>query len=334
MAASLRRIETAEDAAPVSAARAEFVEHPWAPTALALGAAAPAADVRWLRWAGAEHGLRYRLRRWCSYASVLWQPHRLRPQACGHYASRCCADAALRARFAALFDLRRHDAAPDYPFVYAQGVIDLLQTRVLADLGVNRHHVRLLRHRTHWLMPQAHTRAQAVQDVDCCLARVVQVSPTEVAALLHTGIADEGGRLLARVEDVFVVRDLPVALAVQAGTDDLLRRAISRMRRRTGEIDPATAGVRQRPLFVAADAGRRFAALGGGPLQRGRAPVAPMLLRHLVARELAEWGLDQSHLQMTFLAPVAPGRMLRLLLLGRSFELVDTFGRLAACGRI
>jgi hypothetical protein len=59
-----------------------------------------------------------------------------------------------------------------------------------------------------------------------------------------------------------------------------------------------------------------------------------MLLRHLVARELAEWEVDPGRLQISFLAGVAPGQMLQLLLQGRSLELVDRRGRLVAFGRV
>lgn len=320
---------------------------PWSAQASNSAPAPLQPPVHWLRLRGAGHGLHHRLVRWGALLSAHWRPHRLRPEATGHYASRCEPSAGLRERFAQLFDLRvGQEDGPDYPFLYAQGVIDLLQARVLADLGVNARHVRMLRHRTRLLTADAADLAAGSQDVDCRLARVVRVGPTEVVALIETCIADAGGRALAQLEDVYAVRDLQVAYAVQAAEDDLLRRAVSRMRRHGREIDAAADGVRQRHLFVACDAGRRFAALGGGPaaLPRAaragtpwwrarRAAVAPMYLRHLVARELAEWSLDQSGLQIVFTGRAAPGQTLRLLLQGRSFELVDERGRLVAFGK-
>lgn len=70
------------------------------------------------------------------------------------------------------------------------------------------------------------------------------------------------------------------------------------------------------------------------PWWRARRPaVAPMYLRHLVTRELAEWGLDSSSLQMVFIGRAAAGQMLRLLMQGRSFELIDERGRLVAFGK-
>ncbi len=295
----------------------------------------PKGQACWLKLPTPGRGLGYRWERWRTRLPALLRPHDLHPQACAHYASRCRLDAALRGRFAALFDLRQGGApAAAYSFVYAQGAIDLLQARVLADLGVNARHLRLLRHRTQVVTADPSALATAAQDIDCRLVRVVQVGPTDVVALLQTAIADEGGQLLAQLEDAFIVRGLAVACVVQAGVDDLLRRAVSRMRRHERELVAGDAGVRERRLYVAPAAARGFSALAGGPLRLLRGPVAPMLLRHLVARELAEWEVDPGRLQISFLAGVAPGQMLQLLLQGRSLELVDRRGRLVAFGRV
>lgn len=324
MAAALRKVSADDAVAAVAAPDVgERAPRPAADGACWLKLPAPGQDLR-LRWG-----------RWRALLPALLRPHDLRPQDCGHYASRCRLDAALRERFAALFDLRQGGAsALAYPFLYAQGAIDLLQARVLADLGANSRHLRLLRHRTQVIASDTAALAAAAQDIDCRLVRVVRVGPREVVALLQTAIADEGGHLLAQLEDAFVVHDLPVARAAQAGADDLLRRAVSRMRRHAREIVPGDAGVQARRLYVAPAVARRFTALAGGPLRHARGPAAPMLLRHLVARELAEWGVDPCRLQMTFLAGVPPGQTLQLLLQARGFELVDARARLVAFGRV
>jgi hypothetical protein len=293
-----------------------------------------AADVHWLKLPRADQGLRYALLRWAVVLPALWQGHRLQPQRATCYASRFEPRKALGDRFAKLFDLRRGPGGVDDPVLHAQGVIGLLQARVLADLGVQGRHVRLLRHRTRLPGGVAPGLATRTQDIDCRLARVVRVGPTEVVALIETHIADPGGRTLLQAEDAFIVRDLEVADVVQADEDDLLRRALGRMRRRGPGIDPAARGVRWRQLYVAPDAGRRFARLAGG---QGRwpwrcAPVPPMYLRHLVSRELSEWGLEGSGLQITFIGKAGPGQMLRLLLQGDAFELIDERGRLLAFG--
>ena len=294
-----------------------------------------AAAVRWLKLPGADQGLRQALHHWVLALPALWRGHRLQPDRAGCYATRFEPQAGLGDRFAHLFDLRRGPGGVDDPFLYAQGVIGLLQARVLADLGVHARYVRLLRHRT-WLPGGVPSGLDTMtQDIDCRLARVVRVGPTEVVALVETHIADVSGRTLVQAEDAFVVRELEVAYAVQTKKDDLLRRAVSRMRLRGPEIDPAADGVRQRQLFVAPDAGRRFARLAGGPGVRPwrRSPVQPMFLRHLVSRELAQWGLEQAGLQITFTGRARPGQTLRLLLWGDAFELVDERGRLLAFGK-
>jgi hypothetical protein len=340
MAALLRRIATVDHAfakggrgAP-AASRDDAAREP------------QAAPVQWLALPDPDRRLRLPLQRWRILLPALCRAHRLQVQRCGHYACRIAPSLAQRARVADLCGRRRGEpAVASSLLLHAQGVIDLLQARVLADLGVNARHLRLLRHRTRMLASETALLGLAQQDIDCCLARVVRVGPTEVVALLQTGIADEGGTLLAQVEDVFVVRELPVAFAVQANEDDLLRRAVSRMRRRTREIDAAAAGVRQCRLGVTAADGRRFAALAGGPLRLPRRPcadmgwwqlraaaLAPMHLRHRVAQELAAWGLDASSLQMTFVGRAAAGQALQLLQQGRAFELLDARGRLLAFG--
>jgi hypothetical protein len=307
---------------------------------------ASAARAQWLSLADPSQGLRWRLQRWRSLLPALFRPHRLHAQRSGHYASRTQPSELQPGRFADLFGLRRGAQAIAPLFLDAQGVIDLLQARVFADLGVNARHLRLLRHRARVLAPAAALPSPGRQDIDCRASRVVRVGPTEVAVLLQTSIAAEGGTLLAQIEDTFVVRELPVAFAVQADEDDLLRRAVSRMRRHAREIDASADGVRQRQLLVTAADGGRFAALAGGPLRLPRRPragarwwqaraaaLAPMYLRHRVARELAEWGLDLGNLQMTFIGRVAAGQTLQLLLQGLAFELLDARGRLLAFGK-
>lgn len=297
----------------------------------------PHAAVRWLKLPRADQRLRYAMHRWALALPALVRGHRLQIDRAACYASRFKPRAGLADDVAELFDLRRDPAGPDYPFLYAQGAVGLLQARVLADLGVQAGHVRLLRHRSRLPGGVPPGLASRVQDVDCRLARVVRVGPTEVVALIETHVADAGGQTLLQAEDVFIVRALEVAYAVQAAEDDLLRRAVSRMRRREAEIDPAADGARQRHLFVAPDAGVRLTRVTGGqdlrPWRGRRGPVPPVVLRHLVSRELAEWGLARAGLQITFTGKVLPGQMLRLLVLGDAFEVVDAQGRLLAFGK-
>ncbi len=313
-------------------------------------AAGSAVAIQWLALPGAEQGLRWRLQRWGSLLPALCRPHRMRLGASAHFATRTTPTAELQRRFDELFDLRRPAACrTPYPFLYTQGVIDLLQARIFAALGADRRCLWLLRHRSRVLVPDPALLGRVVQDIDCSLARAVRVGPGEVLALLNTEIADPGGRVLASVEDAYLVHGLTMADAGQAEEDDLLRRSVSRMRRHTREIADGAEARRERMLYCSAATARRFARLAGGSPQSPypspglrdgsgtryrEAPLAPMLLRHLLARELAEWGLDPRRLEIVFVAPAAAGQMLRLRQEGSRFELVDRHDRLLAFGRI
>ena len=57
-----------------------------------------------------------------------------------------------------------------------------------------------------------------------------------------------------------------------------------------------------------------------------------MYLRNLVTRELAEWGVGQSELQLSFIRKSCLGQTLRLLRKDSAFELLDERGRLVAFG--
>lgn len=304
--------------------------------------------VRWLALPEAGQRLRFGLQRWFCLLPGLYRRHRLLPIARTRYASRTTSDADLRRRLAELLDLRERVAGrADPPFLCLQGMIELLQARVFADLGVNLRHLRLLRHRSCVFTSNAAALAGGVQDIDCGLVRLVRVGPAEVLVILNTDIADGSGRLLATIDDAFVVEDLPVASAAKAEEDDLLRRAVSRTRRHSREITSRD-DICERPLYCDASIAGRFARIvGGSPRllreERGQArwpwerraatALPPMLVRHLVARELLECGLDLRRFEISFVATIPAGRMLRLLQHDGRFELVDRRGRLLAFGR-
>lgn len=303
-----------------------------------------AGQVAVLRLPSAARALRYGARWWALAVPGLLRQHRLRPGRAGHYAARFEPDTALRDAFSTLFDLRNGPVGVNYPFMYAQGVNELLQARVLADLGVNLRHVHLLRHRTRLPAGGAQGLAVGGQQLDCQLMRAVRVGPTEVLLLLETRIRDDAGHHLALVEDALLVSALQVADAVQASEDDLLRRAASRLRRRGAELDGGANDVQVRQLYIATDAGRRFGRLSGqiSPVHTSRLGarllgrrhphVQPMYLRNLVTRELAEWGVGQSELQLSFIRKSCLGQTLRLLRKDSAFELLDERGRLVAFG--
>ena len=324
---------------------ASALPSPWADSVQAE----PLAITRRLKLPSAEQGLAYACRWWAATVPGLLRRHRLQPGRARRYETRFEPRPELGERFADLFDLpdgANGPEGPAYPFLYAQSVISLLQARVLADLGVNRRHVHHLRHRTRLPDGVQPCLDAAQQRIECRLLRAVRVGPTEALVLMETRISDADERTLALVEDGFVVRELQVADAVQADEDDGLRRAVSRMRRRTAEISNTHPEVRMRTLFIARDAGRRFGSVAG---ERGLAHVSRLgarlmgqrrpfvqsqYLRNLVARELAEWGLEPSNLLLTFTAKAQLGQTLRLLQQGSAFELVDERGRLVAFGSV
>lgn len=269
----------------------------------------------------------------------------LSPDQAGCYAAPFTASVSSRERYAALFDLREAASGTDYPFLLGQRETALLQARVLADLGLNRRRLRHVRHHTRWLSGAAAILADPPQRLECRLLRAVQVSSGEGLLLLVTRITSPSGQALAVVEDGFIADGLSSADVYRMQTDDLLRRAVSRDRRRTPEIEPGADDVRQRQLYIAPDAGRRFGRVSG---ERGRATalqpglpwpgrrqahVQPMYLHHLVARELAEWGVTHDSLQITFTGEVGLGHTVSLRLQGGQFELVDEQGRLVAYGK-
>ncbi|WP_326534700.1 hypothetical protein [Pseudorhodoferax sp.] len=309
---------------------------------------AHALPARQMQLPSSPTGLAYALH-WTEAAlSGVLRRHRLRPTRAARYTAEVRPPLLLRERLDKLLDLR---PGPADPLLYVHGAVQMLRMQVLADLGVNLGHVRLLRHRCR---PQplaqpaidaANDQPAAGEQVSCRLLRTVRVSPTEVLLLLETRLAAAGDRGAVVVEDALLVDGLEVAYAVQAGDDDLLRRSVSRMRRRQPELMADGAGVQRRQLYVAPDVGSRFGRLAGerSPVHRWlpaarlagwkRTQVQPMYLRHLVTREMDEWGADGRTLQIVFTRAVALGQTLTLLRRESLFELIDERGRLVAFGK-
>lgn len=319
---------------------APAIPSPWSDSVVPGEAGLPVT----LRLPRGAHSLSYGAVWWAGALPGMLRRHRLQLQRAGRYVASFDPDVALREAFSTVFDLRHGPAGVNYPFLYAQSVNELLQARILSDLGVNRRHVHLLRHRTRLQGLDAAALATARQQLDCQLMRAVRVGPTEVLLLLETQISDQDQRCLAVVEDALMIGELQVAYAVQASEDDLLRRAASRLRRREPELNALAGDVQVRQLYIADDAGRRFGRLSGqrSPvhgsttgarlLGRRRPHVQPMYLRNLVTRELAEWGVGQAELQICFTRKVGLGQTLRLLRRDGVFELLDERSRLVAFG--
>ncbi len=305
----------------------------------------PAAQARLsaLRLPGRGDGVAHAGAWWAQAVRLHLRSHRLHAGRAGRYGAGFEPAAAQRDAVAQLFDLRHAPVAVDYPFFHGQFLNQLLQGRVLLDLGVNAAHVQLLRHRTR-LLATAAALGQGVQQLDCQLQRAVRVGPAEVLLLLATQVGDAEGRPIAALEDTLLVSRLPMADVAQADDDDGVRRAVGRLRRRVAALQDGGLGVQQRQLYIAPDAGWRYARISGqrhpahvsalaARLLGFRRPyVQPMYLRDLVARELAEAGLGADGLQLTFTRRAALGQTLRLLRRDAAFELIDDRGRLVAFG--
>lgn len=239
---------------------------------------------------------------------------------------------ALIERFEDLFDLRHGPGGIDYPFVYAQGLVELLHGRVLADLGVNLRHVVPLRQRLR-LHAEPARLLQGPQLLRCRLLDTAALGPGEAMLRLETRIEDDEGRLLATLEDGFTVdglQSLPAGLPEAASG---LVHAIQRLRSRGPAIDASDIAVRLRQLYMAPGVARRYRSVAGAPsVGRAGGVVPASYLRHLVLRELAEWGVAPDDLQLTFVGRALPGQTLCLLLQGRRLELVDESNRLVALG--
>ena len=326
----------------MNTAAASTLSAPWPATRLAADE-----PVRPMTVPSAESGLRYAWRYWSARMASLSSPHRLRPHGGARYSASFELSSSLRERWADLFDERRGPSGVTYPFLCAQSAITLLHSRIFADLGVNVAHVTHLRQGVRLApgVPCGALSSPGAQTVDCALSRMVRIGPTEVLLLVTTRITDGQGALVADIEDGFLVSRLEVAYAVQAEEDDAVRRAVSRLRRRSPDIDPLAVGVRARQLYLAPSVTRRFGRVAG---DRQPAPVLPLpprlfglrrptvqraYLRNLVVRELSEWGLDLRELQIVFAKRARIGQTLRLMEFGGRFELFDEAGRLVAYGR-
>lgn len=300
--------------------------HASPPLAVALS------DSRRLRLPAPQARWRHRLH-WVRQALPgLVRRHGLRLGRTTSYTAAFTPERALIERFEDLFDLRHGPGGIDYPFVYAQGLVELLQGRVLADLGVNLRHVAPLRQRLR-LHAEPAALLRGTQQLRCRLLDAAALGVGEVMLRLETRVEDDEGRLLATLEDGFTVDGLEAPPAGLPETAPSLAHALQRLRARSPEIDASAPDVRLRQLYVAPGVARRYRAVAGAPMVGRAGGVVPAsYLRHLVSRELAEWGVAQDDLQLTFVGRALPGQTLCLLQQGRRLELVDASNRLVALG--
>jgi hypothetical protein len=293
----------------------------------------------------AEQHWRLQLHRWRAVLSSGLRRHSLRSGAVRTYRATFEPTEALHERFAVVYDLRRGPGAVDYPVLLSHSVHTALQDRVLADLGVTRCQARVLLHHIHLPSGAAALASPGRQHLECSLLRVVRLSPRQALAILQTRVHAADGAVVAVVEDGHVLDQLAPADTLQADEDDRLRQTVSRTQRRQAEIARDEPGVQTRQLYIASNARRLFRRVAGPGRnlllpkaqltghRPGGAPVDEAHLRHLVARELAEWCLVQRSFQFTALRQVHQRETLCLVVRQHAFEVVDTTGGLVAFGK-
>lgn len=316
-----------------------LLSSPWAASAPAASRleAAPMQLVP----ADPADGWRYAWQQWRSLLGGVLRGHRLRPQQARAYRATLRIDEATRSRWHDFFGhaARRSEDAP-CSFLYGQSAATLLAARLCADVGVKPQHVLHLRHQS-WHPHGAEACTSAPQpQLHCRLKRAVRIAHAAVMLVVETEYSDTLGRIVALVEDSYVVRRLDVAEVVNAENDAVLRRAVGALRRREAELPAHATGAFSTTWTVTAAQLHGYARLAGDidatrtlPLA-GRALVQGAHLRHLVACELSRRGVDAPRLAITFVRKVRAGRALQFVLHDERFEICDHAGRLVAFGSV
>lgn len=295
---------------------------------------------------GCERRLAYAARYWPATLLNLLRPHRLRSTVAQ---PRLCAPVAippsLQRDWEALF-------GPDAgcPLLVNQSVGTLLYTRLFGQLGLNFRRLLHVQHRTHHLLEPAALAAAQQQTLLCELKGCWRLPDGKALVVLETLIArspQEGGALLARVEDRFLIRRVPPADWQQLPppeTREPLRDLLG-LRRRRAVLDAAAPGARVRTLRLSPDLGRRYGRVSGDHNPVHTTPLAARLfgqprpfaqglaLRNLIVSELHRQWLPVQQLQLTFAQPAYLGQDARLVMAGGDFELLDEAGGLIAFGR-
>jgi len=310
-----------------------------------LALASFAALPRTLELPGCERRLAYAARYWPATLVNLLRPHRLRatvaqPRLCAEVA----VPAALRRDWEALFD---SDAA--CPLLVNQSVGTLLYTRLFGQLGLNFSRLLHVQHRTQHLLEPAALAAAQRQTLLCDFKGCWRLAEGKGLVVLQTHVARppaDGGALLARVEDRFLIRQVPRADWEQLPPMDERSglRELQGLRKRRAALDVADDGVHATPLWLAPDLGRRYGRVSGDHNPVHTTPLAARLfglrrpfaqglaLRNLVVSELHRQGRPMQGLQLSFSQPAYLGQRVQLLLRGPAFELQDGAGQVLAFG--
>lgn len=289
---------------------------------------------------GCERPLAYAAHYWPATLFNLLRPHRLRAAVAEpRLAAPVSIPAALRRDWQALFDT---DAA--CPLLANQSVGTLLYTRLFRQLGLNFRRLLHVQHRTEHLAAPAALAGAAQQTLVCELQGCWRLGEDKGLVLLSTQILRppaEGGGLLARVEDAFMIRGVPRADWAQLPPlDDRARlRELLGLRKRRALLDGEA-----QPLSLPADLGRRYGRVSGDHNPVHTTALAARLfglprpfaqglaLRNLIAARLHGQGLPLQSLQLSFAQPAYLGQTLGLVVQGGQFELRDGAGQVIAYG--
>ena len=315
--------------------------HAFEPSTSAADAALPQPPLL-LDLPGCDRRLAYAAHYWPATLLNLLRPHRLRASVTRpRLGAPVHIPDALRLAWEALFDARA-----DCPLLVNQSVGTLLYTTLFRQLGLNFRHLLHVRHRTEHVAGAAALAAARQQSLVCELQGCWRLGDDKGLVVLDTQILrprSEGGGLLARVEDGFIIRRVPRADREHLPPleDRALLRDLLGLRKRRSLLDGAA---RRLPLHLAPDLGRRYGRVSGdhNPVHTTTAaarlfglprPFAQGLaLRNLIAAELHRHGMPLQSLQLSFAQPAYLGQTLSLVEQGGQFELLDAGGRVLAFG--
>ena len=268
----------------------------------------------------------------------------LRLQAGGSCSAAVSVSPRLSHRWRALFDVPAR-AATAVPLLTHQSVSTLLHARLVADLGIKLRDLLHLQHRSsHPAGVAAFVRTRE-QRLSCTVQRVLRLGEDRVLVEVRTLVSAADGRLVATVEDGFLVSHLPPAALAGLPSDRLLLRDLLGLRRRLPRLSITEGDARVAAMPVPHDMGLAYGRISGdihlarccrlGAWLSGlkRPVLQGLALRNLVVRHGAELGLPLDGVQLTFASPAYLGQQLLLVALGGDIEVHNGLGRLVAFGR-
>lgn len=305
----------------------------------------PPPTARQLQLPGCERPLAYAWHYWPSTLRHLLRPHRLKASvAMPRLAAAVQIPAALRQEWQRLFA-----ADARCPLLANQSVGTLLYTRLFGQLGLNFRQLLHVRHRTEHLDSPEAFAAAAHQALVCELSSCRRLGDDKGLVTLQTQIhrpPQEGGVLLATVEDCFMIRKVPRADWEQLPPLDsrtTLRELLGLLKRKA-ELDAAAGDALSVALPLAPDLGRHYGRVSGdhNPVHTTafaarlfglpRPFAQGLALRNLIVSELHRLDAPLQRLQLTFAQPAYLGQTLQLVLQGERLELLDEAGRVLVFG--